>query len=77
MPTTTKQPVVKNPRSKAATEKAPDIAPASVPDTLASLKVNPDTGLADGEVDVRRKESGYNEVAAKKEHPVLKLLKKF
>ena len=29
------------------------------------------------EVDVRRKESGYNEVAAQQEHPALKFLKKF
>ena len=35
---------------------------ASVPDTLAALHVSPDTGLANAEVDVRRKEHGYNEV---------------
>jgi H+-transporting ATPase len=39
---------------------------ASVPDTLAALHVNPDTGLTHAEVDVRRKEHGYNEVAEKK-----------
>jgi plasma-membrane proton-efflux P-type ATPase len=62
---------------KPADTKPPDIASASVPDTLASLKVNPDTGLAHADVDTRRKENGYNEVAEKKDHPVLKFLKKF
>ena len=64
-------------RATPAIAEAPDIASASVPDTLASLKVNPDTGLARAEVDVRRKENGYNEVAEKKGHPVLKFLRKF
>ena len=44
----------------------PDIASASVSDTLAALHVNPETGLTHAEVDVRRKENGYNEVAEKK-----------
>ena len=78
MPTVTDQPAVKNPPSTPATGKAPDmVASASVPDTLAALRVNPDTGLATVDVDVRRKESGYNEVAAKKKHPIVKFLKKF
>jgi len=64
-------------RSKPATAKAPDFATASVPDTLAALRVNPDTGLTCVEVDVRRKEHGYNEVAEKKRHPVRKFLEKF
>src|SRR5579864_3747819 len=63
--------------SKAANAKPPDIASASVPDALAALHVNPDTGLTHAEVDVRRKEHGYNEVAEKKGHPVLKFLRKF
>jgi plasma-membrane proton-efflux P-type ATPase len=67
----------KAPESKPANSRPPDIASASVPDTLASLKVNPDTGLTHAEVDTRRKENGYNEVAEKKGHPVLKFLKKF
>ena len=62
---------------KAAEGKPPDIATAPVSDTLAALHVNPDTGLTHEEVDVRRKEHGYNEVAVKKGHPVLKFLKKF
>jgi H+-transporting ATPase len=55
----------------------PDIATASIPDTLASLRVNPDTGVAHAEVEVRRKENGYNEVAQEKGHPVVKFLRKF
>ena len=64
-------------RSKPATAKGPDFATASVPDTLAALRVNPDTGLTRAEVDVRRKEHGYNEVAEQTRHPVLKFLEKF
>ena len=63
--------------SKPANAKAPDIATASVPDTLAALHVNPDSGLTRAEVDARRKEHGYNEVAEKKKHPILKFLSKF
>src|SRR5579863_10249845 len=63
--------------SKPANAKAPDIATAPIPDTLAALHVNPDTGLTRAEVDVRRKEYGYNEVTEKKRHPVLKFLQKF
>jgi H+-transporting ATPase len=63
--------------SKPADAKPPDIASASVPDTLAHLKVNPETGLTRAEVDVRRKAHGYNEVAEKKAHPVRKFLQKF
>jgi plasma-membrane proton-efflux P-type ATPase len=63
--------------SKPAVAKAPDIAAASVPDTLGALKVNPDTGLAHAEVDIRRKEHGYNEVAEEKRHPVRTFLGKF
>ncbi|HZM01972.1 MAG TPA: cation-transporting P-type ATPase [Candidatus Saccharimonadales bacterium] len=67
----------KAPESKPANAKPPDVASASVPDTLATLKVNPETGLTHAEADNRRKENGYNEVAEKKGHPVLKFLKKF
>jgi plasma-membrane proton-efflux P-type ATPase len=77
MKTVTKKSVDQKPVSKLGEANAPDIASASVPDTLATLKVNPETGLARGEVDTRRKENGYNEVAEKKGHPVLKFLKKF
>ena len=72
-----KKSVVEGAWSKPATAKAPEIASASVSDTLATLKVNPETGLTRAEVDTRRKENGYNEVAEKKGHPVVKFLKKF
>jgi H+-transporting ATPase len=65
------------PASKQPEAKAPDIAAASVPDTLASLKVSPDAGLTHAEVDVRRKEHGYNEVAEQKVHPFRTFLGKF
>jgi len=57
--------------------KLPDIATTSIPDTLAALHVNPDTGLTSAEVDVRRTEHGYNEVAEIKGHPILMFLGKF
>src|ERR1700674_3725660 len=57
--------------------KAPDIASASGPATLATLQVDPETGLTHAEVDVSRKAHGYNEVAEKKGHPVRKFLGKF
>ncbi len=63
--------------STPSTAKEPDIASSPVPDTLAALHVNPDTGLTRADVDVRRKEHGYNEVAEQKGHPVLKFLSKF
>ena len=49
--------------SKPANPKPSDLASASVLDTLAMLHVNRDTGLTHAEVDVSRKEHGYNEVA--------------
>lgn len=63
-------------RSKPTGAKPPDIALASVPGTLAALHANPDTGLAQAEVELRRKEHGYNEVAEKRGHPVFKFLGK-
>ncbi|WP_435550630.1 plasma-membrane proton-efflux P-type ATPase [Desulfobacterium sp. N47] len=63
--------------SKPANAKPPDIASASVYDTLTALHVNPDTGLTHADVDVRREEHGYNEVSEKKGHPVLNFLRKF
>ena len=63
--------------SKPSGAKPPDVAAASIADTLAALHVNPDTGLTRTEVDTRRKENGFNEVTEKKGHPVLKFLGKF
>jgi H+-transporting ATPase len=59
------------------TSKPSDLAAASVPDTLASLAVNPDSGLTHAEVEPRRKEHGYNEVAQERQHPVRMFLGKF
>jgi plasma-membrane proton-efflux P-type ATPase len=63
--------------SEPANAKPPDSASVPVPDTLAALHVNPAIGLARAEVETRRKEHGYNEVAEQKEHPVLLFLGKF
>ena len=65
------------PRSPPSPGKPPDIASASVPETLLALHVNPETGLSRADVEGRRKEHGYNEVAEQKGHPVLKFLGKF
>jgi H+-transporting ATPase len=59
------------------TQITPDLAGASVSDTLAALHVDVETGLTPTEVSIRRKEYGYNEVAEKKGHPVLMFLGKF
>jgi H+-transporting ATPase len=77
MPTIPDESKAKPTAPKAANGKPPDIATASVPETLAVLHVNADTGLAHAEVDIRRKEHGYNEVAEQKGHPVLRFLRKF
>ena len=63
--------------AKPASGHPPDIATTSVPATLAALHVNSDSGLTRAEVDVRRKQHGYNEVAIEKGHPVLTFLRKF
>ena len=60
-----------------STAKPPDIAAASVSDTLRTLDVDPAMGLAPAQVDARRKTHGYNEVAEQREHPVRKLVGKF
>jgi H+-transporting ATPase len=60
-----------------AVASAADIASASIPETLAALQVDPETGLAGAEVDIRRNEYGYNEVAVQREHPVREFLAKF
>src|ERR1700690_700768 len=77
MQTTAKKSEVEPAPATPENTKPPDIASASIPDTLAALKVKPDTGLTHAEVDVRRKEHGYNEVAVQKEHPVRAFLGKF
>ena len=51
---------------KPASAKPPDVACASVPDTLTVPQVNPDTGLTHAEVDIRRKERGCRASAKRK-----------
>jgi H+-transporting ATPase len=63
--------------AKPAAGTPPDIASASISDTLATLHVNPDTGLTRAEVDAGREEHGFNEVAEQKTHPALMFLGKF
>jgi hypothetical protein len=53
MQTVTKKSVVESPSSKPTTAKEPDIASVPVPDTLAALHMNPETGLTHAEVDTR------------------------
>jgi plasma-membrane proton-efflux P-type ATPase len=70
--------VVEPPRVTSATGVvAPDIASASIPDTLAALRVDPETGLTRAEAATRQKTQGYNEVAAQKGHPIHAFLAKF
>lgn len=54
-----------------------DFATAHIPDLLAALDANPETGLASAEVEARRKQYGYNEVAERKSHPLRIFLGKF
>ena len=77
MATVPKNSAAEVPSSKPEPHKVPDLAAASIPDTLTALEVNTDTGLTQAEVDSRRKTRGYNEVAETKEHPVLGFLSKF
>jgi plasma-membrane proton-efflux P-type ATPase len=59
------------------TTKSQNVAAMSIPDTLSLLQVNPDKGLLLAEVEVRRKENGYNEVVEQRRHPLLGFLLKF
>ena len=54
-----------------------DIEAASIVDTLARLRVKAEIGLTDADVEDRRKEYGYNEVAVQRGHPALRFLRKF
>ncbi len=66
-----------SPRSTPSFEKGLDIASASLPDTLAALHADPETGLTRSTADARLKEHGYNEVTEKRGHPLLGFLAKF
>jgi len=64
MPTTIKKSAAQPAAARPADIKPPEIAAALVPDTLATLKVNPETWLAQPEVDLRRKQNDRTEWAA-------------
>ena len=64
-------------RSTSVTRSGAGANALSVPDTLAALRVNPETGLTRADAAVRLKEHGYNEVAEQKRHLVLEFLAKF
>jgi plasma-membrane proton-efflux P-type ATPase len=57
--------------------KAPDLASLTIPETLGALHVTAETGLTSAEVEVRRRDHGYNEVTQAKAHPVRLFLSKF
>ena len=65
------------PASKPIPDKIPDIASASIAETLTALGVNAEAGLMHADVETRRKAHGYNEVIAQKSHPLRKFLGKF
>ncbi len=56
---------------------APANATAPIPEMLKTLDVDPLVGLTQTQVDARRKEHGYNEVAEQKEHPLRQFMGKF
>ena len=73
-----RQPPVRVPGTNAAERPAaPDIASLGVSEALARLRVDAATGLASAEVDARRREHGYNEVAERRRRPVLEFVRKF
>ena len=63
--------------SEATAKQTTDLPTASIPDTLAALHANPDSGLTPLDVQSQRQKYGYNEVAEKKDHPVRQFLAKF
>ena len=77
MQSTGKIPQTEPAQSKSVNVKPPDIASASIPDTLAALNVKAEIGLTRADVETRRKENGFNEVAEKKRHPAFVFLSKF
>jgi H+-transporting ATPase len=66
-----------NTTSLDSAKKAPDIATATITETLSFLRVNPDVGLTLAEVVLRQQEKGFNEVEEKKKQPFLAFIKKF
>jgi plasma-membrane proton-efflux P-type ATPase len=60
-----------------APTRMPQLATASIPDTLTALKVNPELGLTGAAVADLRKQHGYNEVAEQQARPWMDFAKKF
>ena len=65
------------PEREALRSKAAKGSPESTEETLASLHANPRTELLRADVEARRKNEGFNEVAEKQAHPVLMFVRKF
>ena len=65
------------PHSKTSSGDGSAMASASVADTLAMLRVDPEKGLPQEEADGRRERQGPNEVTGQKGHPILRFLGKF
>jgi H+-transporting ATPase len=65
------------PARDALVSKSATGSPESTEGTLASLRANPTTGLLRADVEARRKDEGFNEVAEKRAHPVLMFVGKF
>ena len=65
------------PAREALVSKSATGSPESTEETLASLHANPTTGLLRADVEARRKDEGFNEVAEKQAHPVLMFVRKF
>ncbi len=53
------------------------LAKIPLDEALRELKTDPERGLSQAEADKRIQDYGYNEIPEKKEHPVVKFLKKF
>ena len=77
MQTVTNKNVEPTPPSKPAAGDEPDIAGATLSETLTALQVTPEMGLTRAQADSRQKEHGYNEVPEHKGHPALMFLGKF
>ena len=77
MPAKPDRPAAARAPSASPAAAAPDIATASVAEALALLRTDAAAGLAQAEVDARRKVHGFNEVAEQPEHPLRRFLAKF
>ena len=68
---------IEAPVSQPTAAELTDPSTASIQDTLAALRVDPEIGLTRLDVQNRRQEYGYNEVVEKKARPVRQFLGKF